>query len=318
MAVDGTVAAVQLGVMFPHNEIGADVDNIRAFADAAAACGLGHIWATDHVVGADTARRPGWTGTYTAQHEFHEPLMLFAYLAAICDLDLVTGIIILPQRQTVLVAKQAAELDLLSRGRLRLGVGVGWNPVEYEALGVDFSQRGMRMDEQIALLRMLWTQPVVDFEGRFDVVRGAGLAPLPSQRPIPIWIGAGAAAAGLRRVGRLADGYLAQVVPGDDSVIEQQLAVIRDAARQAGRDPADIGLQGLVPVVGKSASEIRALAGRWRELGATHITIDPRSVSLHVHQDVSMVEKVERQRTSTDGLIEAVLRGVDALAEELL
>jgi probable F420-dependent oxidoreductase len=224
---------MQIGVMFPQNEIGMEPDNVRGFVDAAVAVGCGHVWVTDHVVGADIESRPGWKGAYTSRHEFHEPLVLFGYLAAVCELELVSGIIVLPQRQTVLVAKQAAEADILCGGRLRLGVGIGWNPVEYEALGMDFATRGRRLEEQVALMRQLWTEPVVDFEGEFDVVRAAGLAPLPRQRPVPIWM-AGDAAIGMRRVGRLGDGFLSQRIPSADSPHEQQLATMRAAALEAG------------------------------------------------------------------------------------
>ncbi len=304
----------QLGVMFPQNEIGGSVDNLDHFIDAAIAGGCRHIWATDHVVGVDTSRRPDWAGPYTVDSEFHEPLMLFAYLAARCELELFTGVIILPQRQTVLVAKQAAELDLLCRGRLRLGVGVGWNPVEYQALGMDFSTRGRRIEEQITLLRQLWSQRVVDFCGEFDQVDGAGIAPLPVQRPIPVWMGAGDSPAGLRRIGRLADGYLAQAVATGDGQVERHLAQVRQGAELAGRDFSGLGIQGLVPVVGKSDGEILDIAGRWRDLGASHLSIDPRAVSLHVNQDLSMEEKLARQRSSLSLLVDNLQRATALLA----
>jgi len=304
---------MQIGVMFPQNEIGSDVDDIRAFTQAAVDAGCRHLWATDHVIGADTARRPDWKGAYGVEHEFHEPLVLFGYLAAICDLELVTGVIILPQRQTVLVAKQAAGLDVLCRGRLRLGVGVGWNPVEFEALGMNFHARGRRLEEQVSLMRRLWTERVVDFEGEFDVVRGAGIAPLPIQRPIPVWMGAGGAPAALRRVGRLADGYLAQRAPGPGSPTEQHLALVYEGAREAGRNPASLGIQGLLPIEGRSDAEIRETARRWRDLGATHLSIDPRAVSLHVRQDLSMAEKV-KSKAPTARLIENLTRGAEAAA----
>jgi len=303
---------MQIGVMFPQNEIGSDTDDIRAFTAAAVGAGCRHVWATDHVIGADTSRRPDWKGAYGVEHEFHEPLILFAYLAAICELELVTGVVILPQRQTVLVAKQAANLDILCRGRLRLGVGVGWNPVEFEALGQDFHARGRRIEEQVALMRRLWTEPVVDFRGEFDVVGGAGLAPLPIQRPIPVWMGAGDAPAALRRVGRLADGYLAQRAPGPGSPIEQHLAHVHEGARRAGRDPQALGVQGLLPIEGKSDAEIRETAARWRDLGATHLSIDPRAVSLHVRQGLSMAEKA-RSKAPVARLIENLKRGAAAI-----
>src|ERR1700716_247210 len=178
---------MQIGVVFPQSEIGADVDGVRAYGLAVEELGFTHVMAYDHVVGADPEVHQGWNGPYDVHTTFHEPMVMFGYLAAVTSLELVTSIIILPQRQTVLAAKQAAEVDLLSGGRFRFGVGLGWNPVEYEALGQPFDKRGRRLSEQIGLLRALWTSPSVTFVGEFDQVTGAGLAPLPVQRPIPIW-----------------------------------------------------------------------------------------------------------------------------------
>src|SRR5215470_7812153 len=180
---------MQIGVTFPQTEIGADPVAIRDYAQAAEGAGYGHLAVFDHVLGADPTNRPGWQ-KYTSQHMFHEPFVLFGYLAALTKLELVTDVIILPQRQTALVAKQAAEVDVLTGGRLRLGVGLGWNYVEYDALGEDFKTRGRRCDEQIAVLRALWRDPVVTFSGPYHTIDAAGLNPLPLQRPIPIWLGA--------------------------------------------------------------------------------------------------------------------------------
>ena len=180
---------MKLGVIFPQTELGGDVGAVRAYAEAADGLHFDHLLAYDHVVGADPAVHRGWAGPYDVTTTFHEPFVLFGFLAAITSLELVTGIIILPQRQTVLVAKQAAEVDLLTGGRFRLGIGVGWNPVEYEALGRPFGDRGRRVPEQVALLRRLWTEPSVTHDGPTEQIRGAGLAPLPIQRPIPIWMG---------------------------------------------------------------------------------------------------------------------------------
>src|SRR5450755_269169 len=181
---------MRIGVVFPQTEIGADVGAVRAYAEGVQALGFSHVLAYDHVLGADPAVHEGWSGPYDVRTTFHEPLVLFGYLAAVTSLELVTGIIILPQRQTALVAKQAAEVDLLTEGRFRLGVGLGWNAVEYEALGADFSDRGRRIGEQVELMRALWTQRSVTHNGEYERVTGAGLAPLPVQRPIPIWFGA--------------------------------------------------------------------------------------------------------------------------------
>src|SRR3984885_9869785 len=194
---------MRIGVVFPQTEIGADAGAVRAYAEHVEGLGVTHLLAYDHVVGADPNDSPGWDGPEALHNPFHEPLVTFGYLAAVTtSLELVTGILILPQRQTVLVAKQAAEVDLLSGGRLRLGIGLGWNAVEYEALGEDFSNRGKRCEEQVDLMRKLWTEPSVTFSGSYHHVTGAGLAPLPVQRPIPVWFGASSPRA-LRRAGRL-------------------------------------------------------------------------------------------------------------------
>ena len=181
---------MRIGVVFPQTELGGDAGAVGAYAQQAEELGFTHVLAYDHVVGADPAVHPGWDGPYDVHTTFHEPMVLYGYLAAVTSMELVTGVIILPQRQTVLVAKQAAEVDLLTGGKFRLGVGIGWNRVEYEALGHDFSTRGKRLDEQITLLRRLWTEQTVTFHGTFDQITGAGLAPMPVQRPIPVWIGA--------------------------------------------------------------------------------------------------------------------------------
>jgi len=237
---------MQIGVVFPQTEIGADPGAVRAYAQGAEQLGYAHLLAYDHVLGADPAAHPGWSGPYDIATTFHEPMVLFGYLAALTRLELVTGIIILPQRQTALVAKQAAEVDLLTGGRLRLGVGLGWNRVEYEALGKDFSSRGRRAGEQVELMRRLWTEPSVTFRGTDEQVTGAGLAPLPVQRPIPVWFGAQSPAA-YRRTGRLADGWFPQVRPGPD--LDAARAVVESARARVQA----VRAQGL-PSIGAVAS----------------------------------------------------------------
>jgi probable F420-dependent oxidoreductase len=235
---------MRFGVVFPQTEIGTDPITIRDYAQAAEELGYHHILAYDHVIGANPASRPGWRPPYTHQNTFHEPFVLFGYLAALTKkIELVTGIIILPQRQTILVAKQAAALDVLSSGRLRLGIGIGWNPVEYEALGENFKNRGRRSEEQVEVMRKLWTQELVTFEGNWHKITDAGLNPLPIQRPIPIWFG-GSDDRALRRLARLGDGWFPLLEPDDRcrAAIEK----IHSYAREAGRDPGHIGIEGRI------------------------------------------------------------------------
>src|SRR5262245_16561423 len=260
---------MQIGIVFPQTEIGADPAVVRAYASGVEELGYAHLLAYDHVLGADPAGHPGWSGPYNVDTTFHEVFVLMGYLAAITSLEMVTGIVILPQRQTALVAKQAAEVDLLTEGRLRLGVGLGWNPVEYEALGKDFTDRGRRVTEQVELLRLLWTQRVVTFDGRFERVTAAGLNPLPVQRPIPVWFGAYAPAA-LRRAGRIADGWFPNIGPG--AQLDDSIAIVREAAEAAGRDPDAMGMEGRVPLF--RVRDPVAGVERWRSAGATHISIN--------------------------------------------
>jgi len=275
---------MRVGVIFPQTELGGAVSAVRAYGAGVDELGYQHLLAYDHVLGADPAVHAGWSGPYDIDTTFHEPLVLFGYLAAITSLELVTGILIAPQRQTALIAKQAAEVDLLTEGRLRLGVGIGWNAVEYEALGADFGTRGRRMDEQIALLRRLWTERSVTHRGEFDVVTGAGLAPVSVQRPIPLWIG-GYAPAALRRVGRLGDGWFPGPQPGPDLAAAK--AIVDDAAREAGRDPSAIGMEGRVTWGADGVDGVLAGVERWRSAGASHVSINTmragfRSVAEHL------------------------------------
>jgi probable F420-dependent oxidoreductase len=267
---------MRIGVVFPQTEIGADAGAVRAYATRVEELGYRHVLAYDHVVGADPAVHAGWQGPYDVTTTFHEPMVLFGYLAGITSLELVTGIIILPQRQTALVAKQAAEVDLLSGGRFRLGVGLGWNAVEYEALGQDFSSRGRRAEEQVDLLRRLWTEPSISFHGSYDRVTGAGLAPLPVQRPIPIWFGAQSDRA-YRRAGRLADGWFPQVPPGPK--LDEARSVVERAAVDAGRDPGRIGMEGRVSWQG-SPEKLAGHVAAWREAAATHVSVNTMGAGL--------------------------------------
>jgi probable F420-dependent oxidoreductase len=264
---------MRIGVVFPQTEIGADPAAVRDYAQAVEAMGYRHILVYDHVLGASTRNRPGWTGAYNSEDMFHEVFVLYGYLAAITrTVELVTGVLVLPQRQTALVAKQTAAIDILSGGRLRLGIGVGWNAVEYQALNENFQNRGARSEEQIALLRALWTEPVVSFTGRWHTVEDAGINPLPVQRPIPIWIG-GYSEATLRRAARLGDGYFPAVRPPDDQArgaIEQ----LRGYLREAGRESVSFGLEPRLSLGQVPESGWAAFAEGWRALGATHLSVN--------------------------------------------
>jgi probable F420-dependent oxidoreductase len=273
---------MRIGVVFPQTEIGADAGGVRTYAQTVEALGFTHLLAYDHVLGADPAVYPGWNGPYNVDTTFHEPFVLFGYLAAATSVELVTGIIILPQRQTALVAKQAAEVDLLTGGRFRLGVGLGWNAVEYEALGKEFHDRGKRLDEQVVLLRRLWTERTVTFEGVHERVTGAGIAPLPVQRPIPVWFGAHSVPA-YRRAGRLGDGWFPQVPPGPK--LDEARAVVQQSAKEAGRDPDALGMEGRVSWGEGGVDRVVDHVGRWRDAGATHVSINTMGAGLAAVDD---------------------------------
>ncbi len=230
---------MKLSAFFPTRDIGNDPAKIRDWAQAAEALGYVRIEVPDHVLGAGTASRPDWKPTYAYTDPFHETFVTLGFLAACTrSIGLASGVLIVPQRQTALVAKQAAEVDVLSGGRLRLSIGVGWNPVEYAALGTDWHTRGRRQAEQVGLLRRLWTEELVTFAGRWDRIEEAGLNPLPVQRPIPIWFG-GSSDAVVKRAAQLGDGWI-PIMPPDEAA--PKLAALHGHLRDAGRDPAAFGL----------------------------------------------------------------------------
>jgi len=269
---------LRLGVVFPQTEIGADPGGVLEYAQAVQELGFDHLLAYDHVLGGDRERHADLVGPYRAEHMFHEILVLFGYLAAVAPgLELVTGVVIAPQRQTALLAKQAAEIDIVTGGRFRLGLGIGWNPVEYEALGMSFSNRGRRFEEQIELLRRLWTEPVLDFDGRWHTVSAAGINPLPVQRPIPIWIG-GSAEAALRRTAHLADGYFPQrpLEGGWPATMEK----MREWVEDAGRDWASFGVEQRINVAAGTSDEWRQTADEWSAMGATHLSLTTMGAGL--------------------------------------
>lgn len=261
---------MQFGVVFPHHEIGTDPGAIKAFAQGAEALGASHLLIYDHVLGADPDRPGGWKGMYDKDVAFHEPLTTLAFLAAVTDkLDLMTTILILPQRQTALVAKQAAQVALLSSNRLRLGVGTGWNKIEYESLGVPFEHRGARQEEQVELLRRLWTEDSLDFEGRFHRVDKASILPRPTQ-PVPIWFG-GSAPALLRRCAVMGDGWVPLMGANDKA--RACIDTIREHREAAGRSMDDFGIQAQAQYRGGNPDRWADHAAKWRELGCTHLAI---------------------------------------------
>jgi probable F420-dependent oxidoreductase len=284
---------MRIGAIFPQTEIGADPGVIRDYAQAVEGMSFSHILVYDHVLGANTETRPGWRGPYTHETMFHEPFVLFGYLAALTTkVELVTGVIILPQRQTALVAKQAAEVDVLSGGRMRLGIGVGWNPVEYQALGEDFATRGARSVEQIEVLRRLWTAPSVTFTGRWHHIEAAGINPLPVQRPIPIWIG-GQADAVLRRVARLGDGWFPQIPP--DELARDLVSKLHDYIHAAGRLISAVGIEARLSLSQvPDEVEWRPYAERWRALGATHLDVNTMGLGYTtVRQHLDELQRVK-------------------------
>jgi len=276
---------MKIGVVFPQTEIGAHSGAVGQYTTTVEALGFDYLLAFEHVLGANPDRPGRSRGAYDYESLFHEPFVLFGYLAALTTrLEFATGILILPQRQTALVAKQAAEVDVLSGGRLRLGIGVGWNAVEYEALGQDFHTRGARQAEQVTLLRALWTQRLVEFEGRFDRVPDAGILPLPVQRRIPIWFGGGADAT-LRRMARLGDGWMPNYMSLDE--LAARLATLRELLAAAGRDPATFGVDVRIDMRRTGEAEWPATLARLAELGATHVCLNTmgNGFDLEAHLD---------------------------------
>ncbi|HEY7206231.1 MAG TPA: LLM class F420-dependent oxidoreductase [Methylomirabilota bacterium] len=284
---------MNVGVVFPQVEIGQDPLAIAEYAQAVEAMGFTHILVFDHVLGANPERPGGWKGPYTYRHAFHEPFVLFGFLAAATQrIQLVTGILILPQRQTALVAKQAAAVDVLSAGRLRLGVGVGWNAVEFESLSENFANRGKRVEEQIALLRALWTKDLVTFEGQWHRVSDAGINPLPVQRPIPIWMG-GESEPVVRRAARLADGWMPHFRPGPEAqaVVDR----LHGLVREAGRDPVTFGIEGRLTLAQVPPDQRAREMAAWRGMrGITHLCV--HTVGLGLKTPAEHVRALEQIR----------------------
>ncbi len=260
---------MHLGALFPQWEIGSDPAAIRDYVQAVEDLGFDHLVIFEHVLGISTIPRPDAAQGSMSDLPIHEPFVLFGYLAGVTRrLELVTSVLILPQRPTALVAKQAAEIDVLSSGRLRLGAGVGWSSKEYQGLQADFPTRGARMDEQIAVLRALWTQPVVTFHGRWHHIEAAGINPLPVQRPIPLWIG-GMSAAALRRAARWGDGWMPLAPPNDET--RARVEQLRAYLQEAGRAPQTFGIEAYLGSPHETPDSRAAQAASWQTLGATHL-----------------------------------------------
>ena len=289
---------MKVGAIFPQTEIGVDTGAIREFAQATESLGYDFLLAFDHVLGANAATHTGLTGPYRHDDMFHEPFVLFGYLAAVTErVELATGIIILPQRQTALVAKQAAAVDVLSGGRLRLGIGVGWNYVEYEALGENWRNRGARSEEQIEVMRRLWTEELVTYEGRWHKITDAGILPLPVQRPIPVWLG-GRADRTIRRIVSIGDGWILTGRPDDGAkeVIER----LHSYANEAGRDAGGIGIEGWVSASIGGADEWAKEAAGWKALGATHVSLNTMRAGLATPE--AHIEAIRRFREAVAGI----------------
>ena len=276
-----TILKPKIGAVFPQTEIGNDPDEVKKYVTAVESMGFDHILIYDHVLGANTANRPNWKGAYKLEDSFHEVMVLLGYIAAITTkIELVTGVLVLPQRDTALVAKQAAELDILSNGRLRLGVGIGWNDVEFEALNSDFANRGVRIEEQVSVLRELWTKELVTYEGKWHHLNDVGINPLPLQRPIPVWFG-GAADAVMQRIGKMGDGWIYPgYSPFPDIQSKTMLDSIKSSAIQSNRLTHDIGIEKILSESEKPTDGWADSVKLWIEFGATHFSINTMGANL--------------------------------------
>jgi len=295
---------MQIGVTYPQTEIETDPGAVRQYTQAVEQMGFTHVLAYDHVLGANTASRPGWNKPYRLESQFHDPFVLFTYMAAISqNLGFVTGILILSQRQTALVAKQAACLDVLCKGRFRLGIGTGWNDLEYEALGVPFAGRGKRIEEQVAVLRALWSNAAVTFKGEYHAIPDLGINPLPVQRPIPVWFGGGgdrpqfnnqpANENVMRRIARLGDGWIPQLGPRERGL--ELIAKMRGFVSEYGRDPQALGIESGVAAARASADKWAEQVKFWREAGVTHLAINTMRDGLNgVDQHLRRLEEFRK------------------------
>ena len=310
---------MKLGVTIPNIELSLDPAPLRDFVQAAEDLGYDYLMNYDHVVGADLSVRPDWKPffgnppIYTIDDPFREPLVMYGYIAAITSkIGFTTGVVILPQRQTALLAKQTAEIDILSGGRLRLGVGVGWNDVEFQAMGMNFRDRGARCAEQIEVMRKLWTESSVTFEGKWHHLEGVGIRPLPIQRPIPVWIG-GTANPVLKRIAKLGDGWYVPSYLNEEEILEHTERLF-DYAREEGRSPDSIGLEGIIRMWGREAVECAESLEMWKRVGASHVTFNTESDAYKDRLPGAQMEVREGRQdfASMDERIEALRQFMDA------
>ena len=294
---------MKIGIKLLSREWDPSPSTLRTWIEIIESSGADYTVMGDHILGvAPAQQKAGWDKAwvhqsshrtrYTVEDRWHEPFVTLGFIAAMSRLELATGVLVLPQRNTALVAKQAAQLDILCEGRLRLGVGVGWNAAEFESVGAPFKDRGSRIEEQIRLLRQLWTEDVVTFSGNFHTLNAAGIAPRPVQQPIPVWIGGGSLAKGietagrpLRRIGAMADGWCTDSATYPDDNTRGAIAVIRQSAVEHGRDPASIGIDARMYVVKMGRDGFAAQVGQWKKLGATHISIDAAGLGLQANAE---------------------------------
>lgn len=292
---------MKLGTTIPNIELGIETGPIVDMAQAAEAIGYDYLMSYDHVLGADLSVRPDWLPfngnppPYTIDDSFHEPLILYGFLAGVTKtIGFATGVVIAPQRQTVLLAKQVAEIDILSGGRMRLGIGIGWNDLEYAALNEDFKTRGARSAEQILLMRKLWTEPCFSFDGKFHQIESMGMRPLPIQRPIPIFIG-GEADPVLRRIAAIGDGWYAPSYLPEDK-LKEKIEKLHQYAEEEGRDPGEIGIEGIIRMYGRSPEECVESLEMWKRLGATHVTFNTESDSYRSRLPSAQMESQGQQQ----------------------
>jgi probable F420-dependent oxidoreductase len=287
------MSSTKIGLVYPQTEYGSDPEAIKDYAQTAEDLGFTHIVAYDHVLGANPDRTEGWRGRYTYKTPFQEPFVLFSFMAGITNkVHFVTGILVLPQRQTALVAKQAATLDVLSGGRFRLGVAVGWNYVEFEALGMNFHNRGARIEEQVTLLRKLWTEPLVNFAGKYHTVPDAGINPLPNKRPIPIWFG-GQSEPVLRRTARMGDGWM--INHHSPETTRPDLEKLMRFMEEEGRDIKGFGMEARLYASEGSPDIWQKQVEGWEKIGVTHLSINTMGAGLDTPQKhLDMVQQYAR------------------------